>query len=70
MSEPGIQVICNGEVRQLPGGRTLAELLPTLTSACEFAVAINEEFVPKGAYAEVRLVEGDRIELVIPMEGG
>ena len=70
MSGSVIQVICNGEVRELPGGRTLAELLPTLTNACEFAVAVNEEFVPKGAYARIRLAAGDRIELVVPMEGG
>jgi len=70
MNEPVIQVICNGEARELPGGRTLAELLPTLTSACEFAVAVNEEFVPKSAYGVVRLAAGDRIELVVPMEGG
>jgi len=70
MSESVIQVICNGESKTLPGGRTLAELLPTLTDACEFAVAVNEEFVPKGAYARIRLAAGDRIELVVPMEGG
>jgi thiamine biosynthesis protein ThiS len=33
-------------------------------------VAVNEEFVPKGAYARIRLAAGDRIELVVPMEGG
>ena len=33
MSEPEIQVICNGEPRTLPGARTLAELLPALTNA-------------------------------------
>lgn len=70
MNEPEIQVICNGEPRSLPGACTLAELLPTLTDACDFAVAVNEEFVPKSAYGARRLADGDRIELVVPMEGG
>lgn len=70
MNEPMIQVLCNGEPTMLPAGRTLAEVLPALTRACDFAVAVNEEFVPKSAYGAVRLAAGDRIELVIPMEGG
>ncbi len=70
MSEPEIQVICNGERKTLPCGRSLAEVLPVLTSACDFAVAVNEEFVPKSAYRAYRLTDGDRIELVVPMEGG
>ena len=70
MNQSVIRVICNGEARALPGGHTLAEVLPALTQACDFAVAVNEEFVPRSAYTAVRLADGDRIELVIPMEGG
>ncbi|MFZ5654474.1 MAG: sulfur carrier protein ThiS [Pseudomonadota bacterium] len=70
MNAPRIEVICNGEPRALCGGRTLAELLPELTEACDFAVAVNGEFVPKSAYGQVRLADGDRLELVVPMEGG
>lgn len=70
MSTGQIQVLCNGESKRLAAGRTLAEHLPQLTQACAFAVAINEVFVPRSAYAETRLADGDRIELVIPMQGG
>lgn len=70
MSDAEIQVLCNGEPRALPAARTLAELLPELTTACDFAVAVNGEFVPKSAYGALRLADGDRVELVVPMEGG
>ena len=70
MNAAEISVLCNGEHKRLAAGRTLAEHLPQLTQACDFAVAINAVFVPKSAYAETRLVDGDRIELVIPMQGG
>jgi sulfur carrier protein len=70
MSAGQIEVLCNGESKRLDAGRTLAEHLPHLTQACDFAVAINAVFVPKSAYAETWLADGDRIELVIPMQGG
>jgi len=34
------------------------------------ATAVNEEFVPRAARAEVRLTEGDRLEIVAPQRGG
>lgn len=35
-----------------------------------FAVALNGDFIPKSRYADVQLKDGDRIELVAPMQGG
>lgn len=34
------------------------------------ATAVNGVFVPVGSRASVRLVEGDRLEVVAPMQGG
>ncbi|HOB63167.1 MAG TPA: sulfur carrier protein ThiS [Candidatus Competibacteraceae bacterium] len=34
------------------------------------AVAHNEEFVPRSRYASLQLQEGDRLEIVAPMQGG
>ncbi|MCW8418028.1 sulfur carrier protein ThiS [Fluoribacter dumoffii] len=34
------------------------------------AIAINNEFVPKFMYANTILREGDRIDLIVPMQGG
>lgn len=35
-----------------------------------FAIAINTMFVPRSNYTETILVNGDRIDLVVPMQGG
>ena len=34
------------------------------------AVAKNGEFVPRAAYANTNLTDGDEIEIVAPMQGG
>lgn len=33
-------------------------------------VAVNDSFVPKSGYADRVLANGDRLELLSPMEGG
>ena len=35
-----------------------------------FAVACNNEFVPRSTYGQQQLNEGDKIEIVSPMQGG
>jgi sulfur carrier protein len=34
------------------------------------ATALNGEFVPASARGEVRVTEGDRLEVLAPMQGG
>ena len=34
------------------------------------ATAVNEEFVPRSARAATRLADGDRLEVVAPLQGG
>lgn len=34
------------------------------------ATAVNEAFVPRLARAETRLTDGDRLEVVAPLQGG
>lgn len=35
-----------------------------------YAIAVNEQFVPRAHYASTQLNEGDRIEILSPMQGG
>lgn len=35
-----------------------------------FAVAVNQHFVPRVHYTNTFLNEGDRIDIVFPMQGG
>lgn len=65
-----MQIILNGEPRDVR-----ATLLPDILSELGFgdarvATAVNEDFIAVGARAAVSLDEGDRLEVVAPMQGG
>lgn len=63
-------LIVNGKPHPLPEPPILAELLRSLSPTPPFAVAQNEEFVPRGAYEICRISAGDRIDIVHPSAGG
>ncbi len=70
MSKRGIQVRINGEVRTVRAA-TVAELLGELgLDGRMIAVERNLEVVPKSAYGQTRLAEGDRLEIVHMIGGG
>ncbi|WP_044409970.1 sulfur carrier protein ThiS [Thiomicrospira microaerophila] len=48
----------------------LAGLVAELNIEGAFALALNENFIPKNQYAETPITENDRIEIVAPMQGG
>lgn len=50
--------------------QTLASLMLELEIEGAFALALNENFVPKSQYADTLVNENDRIEIVAPMQGG
>lgn len=61
----------NGEKKELENSRSLAEAVRDLGyEGARIAVARNDEFVPRGDYATVQLRDGDRLEIVSPMQGG
>jgi sulfur carrier protein len=64
-------VSVNGNEMQLPEGLNVDGLLDHLKVKREYtAVAINREITPKAQYADTRLKDGDKIEIVRPMGGG
>jgi len=65
-----MSVIVNGKICSLPEPQTLNELLRFLSPVVPFAVALNEEVIPRTAYGECHLSPGDRIEIVHPAAGG
>ena len=65
-----IAVRINGEPASLADGSTLAAALAGRGVDGSFAVAVNEEFVPRSRYAACILRDGDDIEVVAPMQGG
>lgn len=66
-----MKVILNGEEQPLEINHTILSLL-NLTGYSEklVAVAVNGTFIPKTSYTEIRINDGDKIEIVAPMQGG
>jgi len=66
-----MQIIVNGERREVADGLTAADLVETLDlRGRRIAIEINEELVPRSEYTEHRLSAGDRIEIVHAIGGG
>jgi len=63
-------VIVNGKTHALPEPRTLEALVRFLSPAAPFAVARNQEVIPRGTYKECLISPGDRIDIVHPTAGG
>ncbi|MCC5984438.1 MAG: sulfur carrier protein ThiS [Rhodobacteraceae bacterium] len=65
-----MRIEVNGAMREV-SGPSLADALAELGWAeARVATALNGAFVPKGARAETPLTEGDRLEVLAPMQGG
>ena len=67
-------ITLNGKPEPLPQSRLLPDLLRGQgidPESCRgVAVALNDEVVRKQRWADIRLHEGDRIEIVTALQGG
>lgn len=65
-----MRIDVNGEPREV-SGPSLADALTELGWAeARVATAVNGSFVPKAARASTALKDGDRLEVLAPMQGG
>jgi sulfur carrier protein len=61
----------NGEVRHLNESVTVRALLARLDlQKRRVAVAINDAVIPKSRFDEVRIADGDRVEVIQAVGGG
>lgn len=66
-----MQIILNGEQRQLPQGMSVEELMAELqVDIRKVAVERNLEIVPRSTFAATQLQEDDRVEIVQFVGGG
>ena len=66
-----IQVILNGQPETLAANLTVLALLEARGLVGKrLAVERNGEIVPKARHAEVKLAEGDKLEIVVAVGGG
>jgi len=69
----GTSIVLNGEPSEVAPGTTVAGLVAGLTGAgtpAGVAVAVNGAVVPRGAWPQVRLDAGDRVEVLTAVQGG
>ena len=64
-----MNITLNGTARQTAAA-TLADLLTEQGFGTKVATARNGDFVPVALRATTPVTEGDRIEVVAPMQGG
>ena len=64
-----MDILINNEPHTLPV-QTMADLIDRIQPEAPFAVAVNTVFVPKSAYENTMLKDGDKVEIVRPMAGG
>jgi sulfur carrier protein len=66
-----LQVVINGERRQLSPGATVATVVEALSVGGRgVAVAVEGEVVPRGAWGRTELSDGAHVEVVSAVQGG
>lgn len=65
-----MQLIVNDETIKAPDQISVADFIQWFKQEGNFAIAVNMEFIPRSLYGDTMLREDDRIEIVLPMQGG
>lgn len=64
-----MKIVLNGESREVRA-ETLSDLLQEVGVSGRVATAVNEDFVPSSLRMSHKIKDGDRVEVVAPMQGG
>lgn len=66
-----MNVSINGKTHEIPATFTVKQLLQMLDlEQPRIAVAVNSEVVPRAAFGQRQLADGDRIEILHAVGGG
>lgn len=66
-----VQIVFNGQAREVSPGTTIAALLAELgLSPRQVAVEVNQELVPRARHDLRQLAPGDQLEVVTLVGGG
>jgi sulfur carrier protein len=65
-----MRVIVNGEEREIAALSVDALLDELEYEGTHFAIALNFDVLPRSAWAQTRLKNGDAIEIITPRQGG
>jgi sulfur carrier protein len=65
-----MKILVNGAWRNTAAPDLASALLELGYAEAVVATALNGEFVPASSRNDARLAEGDRLEILAPMQGG
>ena len=66
-----MKISINGEIKEFDKDTlTIQELLEIVNYGKGIAVALNETFVLKTKYEETMIADGDRLDILSPVQGG
>jgi sulfur carrier protein len=66
-----VEILVNGEAREVPAGTTVNRLLVLLAlEARRIAVAVNRSVVPRSEFDRRAVAAGDRVEILEAVGGG
>ena len=66
-----MQIILNGETREVPENATAAQLIEILDlTGKRLAMEVNQEIVPRSTFEQHTLSQGDMVEIVHAIGGG
>ena len=63
-------IVLNGEKVEIKAASLIDALVELGYEDAKIATAVNEEFVPETLRATIVLNDGDRLEILAPMQGG
>jgi sulfur carrier protein len=66
-----MQIVLNGAATEFPRDLTARELVERLAlTGKRIAMEVNGEILPRSTYAERRINEGDKVEIIHAVGGG
>jgi len=65
-----MRIVLNGKPREVAAARLDGVLEELGYRGARVATAVNGAFVARGLRRETALAEGDRVEVIAPMQGG
>jgi sulfur carrier protein len=65
-----MRVIVNGEHKEIAAASVDALLSELEYEGTHFAIALNFDVLPRSAWAQTSLKNGDEIEIITPRQGG
>jgi thiamine biosynthesis protein ThiS len=65
-----ITIIYNQQSMTIAAESSLADLLADHCQQRNFAVMVNQQFLPKQQHPEYQLKDQDQVDIIVPMQGG